>query len=358
MVCARFGAFVVLFCFTLCAWAQSVENILLITYDGLRFQEVFGGADERLLDPEAKAVTNRGEVQEKYWADTPEARRERLLPFLWNVIAKDGQIFGHAESGSACVVTNGKNFSYPGYSELLTGFADDRIDSNAKRDNPNVTVLEWLNKQPELAGKVVAFGSWDVFPYIINAKRSGLHVDAGWEGDSPMLTSERAQLVRGMAREFTRYWGSVRFDPFTFYPAVEYIKTHQPRVIYIAFGETDDWAHDGEYDLYLDSARQTDDYIRRLWELVQSLPQYAGKTAMLISTDHGRGDTAETWTSHGATTPTAERIWIAAMGPGIAGKGVVEESPTTQSQFAATAAALLGLDYKGATPEAAAAIEF
>ncbi|MGI8992391.1 MAG: hypothetical protein ACR2I2_22775, partial [Bryobacteraceae bacterium] len=47
-------------------------------------------------------------------------------------------------------VTNGLNFSYPGYSETLCGFADPRIKSNDKVPNPNVTVLEWLADVKEI----------------------------------------------------------------------------------------------------------------------------------------------------------------------------------------------------------------
>ncbi len=61
-------------------------------------------------------------------------------------------------------VTNPHWFSYPGYSEILTGFVEPSITSNDKVPNPNVTVLEWLHRQPAFKEKVAAFGSWDVFP--------------------------------------------------------------------------------------------------------------------------------------------------------------------------------------------------
>ena len=83
------------------------------------------------------------------------------MPFLWTVIAQKGQIYGNVELGSTAYVTNGKNFSYPGYSETLCGFADPRIASNDKVPNPNVTVLEWLNKKPAYRGKVAAFAAWE-----------------------------------------------------------------------------------------------------------------------------------------------------------------------------------------------------
>ena len=97
------------------------------------------------------------------------------------MLAREGQIYGNAPRGSVARVTNGRNFSYPGYNELLSGRADPRIDSNDKKPNPNVTVLEWLNGREPYRGKVAAFGSWDTFPWIINRERSGVLVNAGFE---------------------------------------------------------------------------------------------------------------------------------------------------------------------------------
>ena len=122
----------------------------------------------------------------------------------------------------------------------------------------------------------------------------------------------------GLAGELPHYWDNIRYDYFTFRGAEESIKRDKPRVLYVAFGETDDWAHAGRYDLYLDAARRTDDYIERLWKTMQSLPQYAGKTSLLITTDHGRGDTLTGWKSHGTDHPGSDEIWIALLSPDIA----------------------------------------
>lgn len=327
------------------AAAGPVENVLLVTWDGFRWQEFFGGADERLLAPEAKTNENPAEVREAFWAETPEARREKLLPFLWGTIAKEGQIYGHAESGSPSVVTNGLNFSYPGYAEILMGRVDPAIDSNAKKNNPNVTVLEWLNGRPGFQQSVAAFASWDVFPFIINAERSGVPVNAGWMPLTVSADPDHLRFLNEISDETPHYWGGIRFDFTTFHGAVEYVKAKSPRVLYVALGETDDWAHDGRYDMYLASARRSDDYVRRLWDLLQSMPQYAGKTALVMTTDHGRGDTLEDWKSHGASVAGAERIWMTLYGAGIPARGVVKNTPTTQSQVAATVAALLGEDF-------------
>jgi len=321
------------------------ENVILVTIDGLRFQELFTGADERLINKEDGNVDQPELTKERFWEEDPANRREKLMPFIWNVVAKQGQIVGSPEDDSTVLVKNGRYFSYPGYNELLTGIADKSIWSNAKRPNKNVTVLEWLHDKPEFKHRVAAFCSWDVFPYIINEQRSGIPVNAGWE---PLMTFEREaarETYNQLADELPRYWQSVRYDAFTFRGAIESMKVDQPRVLYVALGETDDWAHAGRYDLYLEAARANDDFIRRLWQQAQSMPRYKGHTALVIATDHGRGDGREGWKNHSTLLKGSERIWIAMLGPGVPTLGLRKHVEATQGQVAATVAALLGYDF-------------
>ena len=325
---------------------SKIENVLLITMDGLRFQELFTGAERKLIDKEIGKVDNVDLTLQTFWHENPNQRRKLLMPFFWSTIATQGQVFGSPEHRSPSIVKNRRYFSYPGYNELLTGFADESIDSNDKNPNQNVTVLEWLAKKEEFSGRVAAFCSWDVFPFIINSKRSGIPVNAGWQ---PLEIFEN-ETKKGAYSEFqahlNRYWTSVRYDIFTFRGAYEYLKIKKPRLLYVALGETDDWAHAGRYDLYLSSARMNDDLIRQLWELVQSLDEYRNKTALVISTDHGRGDGREGWKDHGDELPGSEAIWIAVMGPGVGSIGIRKGAKTKQGQVASTVASLLGYDFQ------------
>src|SRR5438093_1131419 len=122
--------------------SRKTENIFLITVDGFRWQEVFSGAELLLMNKENGGVADTNRLRAAFLRDTPEARREALLPFFWSTIAHRGQIYGNATKGSEDTVTNGKKFTYPGFNEMLTGSADPRIDKNEKRNNPNITVLE------------------------------------------------------------------------------------------------------------------------------------------------------------------------------------------------------------------------
>jgi hypothetical protein len=248
------------------------------------------------------------------------------MPFVWSVVAKEGQVFGDPSRGSLSRVTNGLWFSYPGYSEMLAGVADPRVDSNDKIPNPNVTVLEWLNGLP--AG--------DGFPPVPDPK------------------TDRERAINDMADDLPPIWAGAPLDAPIMHAAIECLRTRRPRLLYVMLGETDEWAHDRRYDLYLDSAFRADRFMRRVWEMVQGMPEYAGTTALVLATDHGRGATSEDWTDHGRKVPAAESTWSAVMGPATPALGVRESVAVTTAQVAATIAALLGEDFRAAVPEAAA----
>ena len=320
------------------------ENVILITLDGFRWQEVFNGADssfmrqqDHLKDPKSK---------EKYWRNDLSERRKALLPFFWNTISTQGQLHGNRQLGSKVNVTNNQLFSYPGYNEILTGKADnERVTSNDKFYNPNTNVLEFINAQPGFKGKVAAFTSWDVFPYIINDKRSGVFVSTGAKPVEGNLT-EREKMMNNLVMSLPNHLGDVRLDAFTFYYGMEYMKKNKPRAMYFAFDETDDFAHEGEYGAYLNSANYTDRFISELWSYLQSEAQYKNKTTLLITCDHGRGNDAEGWKHHGQKVPVADQIWFAIIGPDTPGIGEIKtEEQLYQNQMAKTISSLLGLNY-------------
>ncbi len=339
------------------AAGQNTRNVIFVMTDGLRVQEVFAGADAALMNKENGAVKDPAALRTAYWRDTPEARRETLLPFFWGTMAKHGQVYGNRARGSVAVVTNRRNFSYPGYGETLCGFADDRIDSNDKKPNPNVTVLEWLHRMPKYQGRVAAFGAWDVFPYIFHAERAGFPVNAAHAPFQMKPMTPQLELINRLKAETPSPWESEAYDSFTFHTALEYLKTAKPRVLFLSLGETDEWSHAGKYKEYLDSAHRVDGYLQQLWETVQSMPEYRGTTTLIFTPDHGRGDAPVQWKSHGEKVPDSKYIWMAFLGPDTRGMGERSNvAEVQQNQVAATLAALLGEDYSAAVPKAGKAI--
>lgn len=338
-------------------WSQNADaksHVILVMTDGLRWQEVFRGADESLLVPNRSFDgRNARELREKYLGTTAEARRERLMPFLWKTVIPQGQMYGDRDAHSNASVTNGFNFSYPGYNETLTGHGDPRVSSNDNVPNPNVTVLEWLNKQPGFKGRVAAFGAWNVIAGVVNAGRCGCTVNAGY--DPLMMTpmTPRLELLNSLKAETPQVWDGEPYDAPTFYTAMEYLKEKKPRVLFLSLGETDEWAHAGNYGAYLNAAHRVDGYLERLWTTLQAMPEYRGNTTLILLTDHGRGSGPEDWKTHGQKTPDSKYIFMGFMGPKTPALGNRKDVPAvTQSQVAATLARYLGLNWNAEEPKA------
>ena len=128
----------------------ATRNVVLVTTDGLRWQEVFRGADDSLLNKKDGGVADPDALRRAFWRETPEARREALLPFLWSTVARRGQVFGNRDKKSLAQVTNGKNF----YSSRFSGRA--AIAAERRRDQqvlePFVVIphpIEPLGRAPQ-----------------------------------------------------------------------------------------------------------------------------------------------------------------------------------------------------------------
>ncbi len=328
------------------AQASNDTKVILITMDGFRWQELFTGADP-LLVANAEYVNDTTQLKDRFWKEDLKERREALMPFVWSEVAEMGQIHGNRALGSKVDLTNTMWFSYPGYNEILTGKSDDdRIDSNDKIPNPNKTILEIANTDSRYKGKVAAFGSWDVFPYIVNEERSGVPVNAGFELSRGDNLTQRENFLNELQPKVPSPWGSVRFDAFTYNYALEKMKKDHPEFVYIALGETDDFAHDGDYEAYLKSANVTDTIIEELWDFTQNDPFYKNNTLFVITTDHGRGtDPLKTWTGHGSDVEGAGQVWIVLFGKGIRPQGEANKQEQLYSnQIAPTILKALDLE--------------
>src|SRR5262249_49100932 len=163
------------------------------------------------------------------------------------------------------------------------GLVDVRIDSNDKKLNPNLSVLEFLSTRPAFKGRVAAFCTWDVFPYIFRSERNGLKVHTAWSPVSDEPLTERQKFLNELLPHLPRYWPDNVFDMVTMGFAREHLLRHKPRVLYVGLGETDEWGHGRRYDLYLEAAHSADRFLADLWGALQRLPEYRGKTALLIT---------------------------------------------------------------------------
>jgi bisphosphoglycerate-independent phosphoglycerate mutase (AlkP superfamily) len=182
-----------------------------------------------------------------------------------------------------------------------------------------------------------------------------LPVQAGPHPPKSGKLTARDELLNELYRTTTLLDEDDPYNSFVQVAMLDYVKQAKPRVLFVGYGETDSWAHSGRYDQVLIAAHQVDRFVEQLWNTMQSMPQYRGKTTFILTTDHGRGSGPVDWKDHGTEQPGSDDIWIAVMGPDTPALGERRDiAPVTQAQIAATLAAFLGKDYRQAAPEAGA----
>jgi hypothetical protein len=326
------------------------QNVILITLDGVRWQEVFQGADKRIINNNINDDIKKESTLKSFWVDNEIQRRNLLMPFLWNTIASKGQLYGNKTKGNVMRVTNPYFFSYPGYNELLAGFNDDSVKSNSKIYNPNLNILEFMNSKEEFKGRVAAFASWDVFDWIINKERNDFTINSGAFPLKDSLLTKKQRWMNNFISDlpYEGYGTGVRWDALTHEYAFEYLKLNKPRLLYIAYDESDEFAHQKKYSEYLSIINRLDNYISSIWTWIQSQSIYQNKTTLIITTDHGRGEYLnDKWGDHGQGVPGAEFVWAAIIGPDTPSMGELSNTDTVSTnQISSTISHLLGYEFK------------
>ena len=293
---------------------NEANKLFIITLDGFRWQEVFNGADSLLISNTA-FNNNVANAKALYWSSSKDERRKKLMPFFWNIIAQQGELYGNRTYGNKMNVANPYALSYPGYNELLTGHVDLSVFNNDEVANPNLSVLEMLNATTTYNGKVAAFTSWDAFPYILNKNKSSVYINSGFEKVEGQQLSPTEVFINSLQTEIEDK-KNIRYDELTLIACREYIQKKKPSIVLLSFGGTDEAAHSKKYDLYLQQANNADRMIGELWHYLQTLPEYTNKTTFLITTDHGRGNSAN-WFTHGVLVSGSSQIWMGLLGNGV-----------------------------------------
>jgi hypothetical protein len=340
-----FSTVLIIFSFIATAQQNVAPNVFIITTDGFRWQEIFNGADSAIIH-NPKYVKDTATTKELFWDDNAEKRRKLLMPFIWKTFATKGSVYGNKNLGSNISVANPYRFSYAGYNEIFTGYADPSVIGNKRKWNTNENILDFINNQPAYKNKVAAFTSWNLFEYILNKKQSHIYLNAGYQSITTDSLTGNEILINGIQKNVVDNKEPTRNDMLTFLTAKEYIQKNHPKVVYVGFGETDEFAHGGHYDDYLQAAHLFDEYIAQLWYLVNNDPFYKNNTSFIITTDHGRGQNTNTWVRHDMFTKGSKNTWLLTLGKSFVAKGEVQnEQEFFNEQIAQTIAHLLGFDF-------------
>lgn len=133
-------------------------------------------------------------------------------------------------------------------------------------------------------------------------------------------------------------------DELSVYIVRQLMRQFAPSLLWVTLHDID-IAHAGAYSLYIEGIRRTDRLSAELWKTIQSEPEYAGKTTLVILPDFGRDsdeDAGGNGFQHHRTGDAISRTtWMMALGPGIRA-GVVYDRPVDSIDLVPTLSTMMG----------------
>ncbi len=264
---------------------------ILVTLDGVRWQEVFQGTD-------------------------PGLGRTRGAPTLPVLLRKSQStlLVGDPRRDVELTIANGSSLSLPGYLTLLSGKKTACATNKCGRVTVE-TLPERLVRELRLSARQVAtIASWEVLAKAVERVAGATFVNAG---QTPLQDGHSDARSRRLNRldqaDSPLRWRRARFDAYTFAHALRYLRIHKPRYLHIGLNDADEWGHLGDYPAYVKTLRRYDGWLRQLVATLGGLGAYGRGCSLLVTTDHGRGMGAA-WTGH-RQSEAARRVWLWVHGP-------------------------------------------
>lgn len=261
------------------SFAETESNVIFVTLDGVRFQEFYEGADRALSGGDKGAA----------------------FPRFWASIARQGQVYDAR-------IANPIHLSLPGYQSVFAG-AEQPCGGN---DCGQIRVQTFPERLVEDLGlprqSVASFASWTGIARAVESRPGATFVDVGQKCE---IVGQDPWSGRPHAEQAPSAGESARPDELTMSRALRHLERQRPAFLYISLNDADEEAHRGRYDLYMATLRRYDRWIEALVNQLGHMGEYGRRTALLITTDHGRGQGAR-WTDHGAKRvgDADARIWI------------------------------------------------
>ena len=159
--------------------------------------------------------------------------------------------------------------------------------------------------------------------------------------------SQLDTILKLSVREFTQHALSLSSaDELSVYVAHQLMRQLAPSLLWITLHDMD-VAHSGAFSLYVEGIRRSDRLCAEIWQMIQSEPEYAGKTTLFILPDFGRDsdfDSGGNGFQHHRTGDALSRTtWIMALGPGVR-QGAIIDRPVQSIDLFPTLGTLMGFD--------------
>ena len=266
-------------------------KVALVVIDGLRYVDGLG-APGRGLVPEMHAISQIGTVVEPF-TNGGVTITSQAVPAIW------------------C----------GGWTQLQTLWDEECGGETTYTAMP--TMWEYLRRQQDRpASDAVYF-----LPDYPCPWRASIHPDYGpdyW----PTYAAEG-----GSDREV---WEAAR-------PVLE---RDAPSLFLMYLPDVDHAGHLGDWGDYQEAISTADGVVGELWDFLQRDPDYAGKTTLLVTNDHGRH--TDDFTGHGDSCDGCRTIQLLAAGPGIR-RDHVSTAPQRIEDIAPTIGRIMGFETEHAT---------
>jgi hypothetical protein len=109
-------------------------------------------------------------------------------------------------------------------------------------------------------------------------------------------------------------------DELSVFLARRLMRQFAPSLVWITLHDID-IAHAGTFSLYVDAIRRTDRLCAEIWTMIESEPEYAGRTSMFVLPDFGRDSDESTggngFQHHRTGDARSRTTWMLALGPNI-----------------------------------------
>src|SRR5688572_15205403 len=224
------------------------KNVVVVVVDGPRYSETWG------------------------------APNQQYTPFLAEKLAPAGVV-------NTAFYNDGFTYTNAGHAAITTGVRQG-INNGGNELPRNPSYFQyWLQATGNAKNKAWLVTSKDKLNILADTK------DNDYQGKfMPAFDC-------GINGPFTGY----REDSVTFRIAKKILAQEKPNLMLINFKEPDASGHAGNWAGYLKGIKTTDEYVFRLWEFLQTDPNYQGKTTLILTNDHGRhlDGKGDGFTSHG-----------------------------------------------------------
>ena len=268
------------------------KNVIILVMDGPRYSET--------------------------WGDTSH----QYIPHMANDMAQHGII-------STKFFNQGPTYTTAGHTAITTGNYQ-RIANNGKQYPSKPSIFQYyrkLKEKPSNAAYVIT--SKDKLAILTDCKKRK------WRGDyRPAQSCGKDGLFSGYRR-----------DNETYEEVINILGKDKPSLVIVNFRQPDAWGHAANWEKYLASTKQTDEYIYKIFQFIRNSPNYKDNTTLFVTNDHGRhlDGHKDGFISHGDGCEGCRHINLFAYGPDFK-RNLITNQERELIDIPVTVAKLLGFE--------------